>query len=104
MEEKRSNKAGTYILRESETKYNVFYVDSCGKDGKHRTHKIEQLAPDNFVLSDSEQRYRSLAELIAMHQDPDGSPYLVECLPPSEYGLSSISSSLLTNISVLTNK
>ncbi|XP_043290064.1 tyrosine-protein kinase JAK2 isoform X2 [Venturia canescens] len=89
IEEKRSNKAGTYILRESETKYNVFYLDWCGKDGKHRTHKIEQLGPDDFVLAESVQRYRSLAQLIAMHQDPEGPIYLVECLPPSEYGIGS---------------
>lgn len=87
MEEKRSNRPGTYVLRESETKYNVFYLDFCGKDSKPRTHRIEQFGPDDFVLLDSVQRYRSLGLLIASHQDPEGQVYLAECLPPSEYGL-----------------
>ncbi|XP_015116546.1 tyrosine-protein kinase hopscotch [Diachasma alloeum] len=85
LEEKRSNRAGTFILRESETKYNVYYLDACGKDCKPRTHKIEQLAPEEFILSDSVKVYQSLGQVIASHHDPDGSLYLSECLPPSEY-------------------
>ncbi|XP_046425755.1 tyrosine-protein kinase hopscotch isoform X1 [Neodiprion fabricii] len=85
LEEKRSNRPGTFVLRESETKYNVFYLDVCGKDSKPRTRKIEQLGPDEFILSDSVQRYTSLAQLVAAHQDPENQLYLRECLPPSEY-------------------
>ncbi|XP_012288894.1 tyrosine-protein kinase hopscotch [Orussus abietinus] len=85
LEEKRSNRPGTFILRESETKYNVFYLDVCGKDGKPRTRKIEQLGTDDFILSDCVQRYRSLGQLVASHQDPESQLYLKECLPPSEY-------------------
>ncbi|XP_015589166.1 tyrosine-protein kinase hopscotch isoform X2 [Cephus cinctus] len=85
LEEKRGNRIGSYILRESETKYNVYYLDICGKDGKPRTRKIEQLGCDDFILSDCVQRYRSLPQLISSHQDSEGQLYLRECLPPSEY-------------------
>ncbi|KAK0091600.1 hypothetical protein PV326_002968, partial [Microctonus aethiopoides] len=85
LEEKRSNHPGTFILRESETQYGVFYLDSCGKDGKPRTHKIEQYGPEEFVLSGTGWTYKSLAHLISAHQDPEGTLYLTECLPPSEY-------------------
>ena len=88
MKEKRSNRPGTYILRESETKYNVFYLDSCGKDRKPRTHKIEQFGPDDFVLSESVERFRSIPQLIASYRNPEGQLYLAECLPPSDYDIS----------------
>lgn len=64
----------------------MFYLDFIGKDGKPRTKRIEQLGPDSFVFSDSAVVYKSFNSLIAAHQDPEGQPYLLECLPPSEYG------------------
>ncbi|XP_014232207.1 tyrosine-protein kinase hopscotch [Trichogramma pretiosum] len=85
IDEKRSNRAGTFILRESETKYDTYYVDWCGQDGKTRTRKIEKIGPDDYALSDTYQRYKSIAEFIKLHKDPNKAPYLKECLPPSEY-------------------
>lgn len=86
LEEKRANRPGTFVLRESETKYHVFYLDACGKDGKPRTRKIEQLGPDEFLLTESTTKYKSIGQLVAAHQDPENQLYLRECLPPSEYG------------------
>jgi uncharacterized protein YigE (DUF2233 family) len=74
-------------LRESESKYDAFYLDACGKDSKPRTRRIEKLGPEDFALSDSMQRFKSIAQLVAAHQDPENSLYLNECLPPSEYGI-----------------
>ena len=61
-------------------------MDACGKDSKPRTRRIEKLGPEDFALSESMQRFKSIAQLIAAHQDPESSLYLNECLPPSEYG------------------
>lgn len=33
LEEKKQNRRGCYILRESEIKYNVYYIDVCTKTG-----------------------------------------------------------------------
>ncbi|XP_014296943.1 tyrosine-protein kinase hopscotch [Microplitis demolitor] len=85
LEQKRSNKPGTYILRECEKKYNVFYLDSCGKDNKPRTYKIEQFGPESFIISESVQIYKSIAQIISSFNDPEQTLYLSECLPPSEY-------------------
>lgn len=87
LEDKRSNRPGTFILRESESKYNTFYLDYCGKDSKPKTRRIEKLGPDDFALSDSMQRFKSIFQLIVAHKDPENILYLNECLPPSEYGL-----------------
>ncbi|OXU22374.1 hypothetical protein TSAR_007732, partial [Trichomalopsis sarcophagae] len=85
LEDKRANRAGTFILRESESKYDAYYLDACGRDSKPRTRKIEKIGPEDFALSESMQRFRSIAQLVAAHQDPEGALYLNECLPPSEY-------------------
>ena len=86
MEEKRANRPGTFILRESETKYNTYYLDYCGKDSKPRTQRIEKIGPGEFILSDTMQRYRSIHELILDHQSERNPLFLKECIPPSEYG------------------
>ncbi|KAF7385653.1 hypothetical protein HZH66_011495 [Vespula vulgaris] len=85
LEEKRANRPGSYILRESETEYNVYYFDSCGKDGNLMSQKIEELAVNEFVIQNNIERYKSLGHLICSFQDPESQPYLLECLPPSEY-------------------
>lgn len=74
-------------MRESETKYDTYYLDVCGRDSKPRTRKIEKIGPDDYALSESLQRFRSINQLISAHRDPDGLLYLNECLPPSEYGI-----------------
>ncbi|XP_051167397.1 tyrosine-protein kinase hopscotch [Leptopilina boulardi] len=84
LKEKRGNRFGTYILRESETMYNVIYLDACGKDGKPRTHRINQIGPNDFILSGTIQKFTSLAHLRKTYRDPDGQLYLGECIPASE--------------------
>ncbi|XP_014205005.1 tyrosine-protein kinase hopscotch [Copidosoma floridanum] len=88
LDNERSNRPGTFILRESETKYNAYYLDACGKDLKPRTWRIEKLGPEDFALSDSMQRFKSIAELLSAHKDPENSLYLNECLFPSERDVS----------------
>ncbi|EZA58280.1 hypothetical protein DMN91_006513 [Ooceraea biroi] len=86
LKEKRANKPGTYVLRESEDAYNVYYIDVCGKDGKVLSQKVEQTVSNQFVIPDSStQSYESLGQLISSFQNSDNSFCLEECLPPSEY-------------------
>ncbi|KAK2578134.1 hypothetical protein KPH14_012606 [Odynerus spinipes] len=85
LEEKRANRPGSYILRESETEYNVYYFDVCGKDGSLISQRIEELVPNEFVIPNCTQRYKSLGHFISLYQDPESELYLAECLPPSEY-------------------
>lgn len=33
LESKRGNRAGCFIIRESESKYNSYYIDVCMKEG-----------------------------------------------------------------------
>lgn len=87
LKEKRANKTGTYILRESETEYDIYYIDVCGADGKISTQKIEQIASDEFALLNNTERYKSLGHLTSSFQEPTNALYLAECLPPSEYGM-----------------
>ncbi|KAF7995940.1 hypothetical protein HCN44_007047 [Aphidius gifuensis] len=90
IKEKRSNKPGTYILRECDKKYNVYYIDVCGNDSKPKTYKIEQICDDEFILADCVKTFKSLTQLVLSHNDPNGNLYLSECIPPSEYDKSSL--------------
>ncbi|XP_050456065.1 tyrosine-protein kinase hopscotch [Cataglyphis hispanica] len=88
LREKRANKPGTYILRESETEYDVYYIDVCNIAGKPQSAKVKQIGPNDFRLDSCTQSYTSLGDLISSLHDPISSWYLVECLPPSEYDMS----------------
>lgn len=89
LKEKHANKPGTYLLRESETEYGVYYIDFCNKAGKVQSQRVEQIGSNEFLLSDScSQSYRSLGHLISSFQDPANSLYLEYCSPPSEYDIS----------------
>ncbi|XP_014484244.1 PREDICTED: tyrosine-protein kinase hopscotch [Dinoponera quadriceps] len=88
LKEKRANKAGTYMLRESESEYDVYYIDVCGADGKISTQRVEQVASNEFTLPSSTERYKSLGHLISSFQESTNPLYLAECLPPSEYDVS----------------
>lgn len=91
LQQKRANKPGSYLLRESETEYNVFYLDACNKDGKLFSKRIEEKVSGNdFVIAGVLGRFGSLAQCVSSFQDSEGHPYLTECLPPSEYGKSNI--------------
>ncbi|CAK9807573.1 Tyrosine-protein kinase hopscotch [Anthophora plagiata] len=86
LQQKRANKPGSYLLRESETEYNVYYLDACNKEGKLFSKRIEErISSDNFLITGVPGRYNSLAQCVASFQDPEGQSYLSECLPPSEY-------------------
>nr|CAI5847138.1 unnamed protein product [Callosobruchus analis] len=89
LESKRSNKPGCFIIRESESKYNHYYIDVCMKDGmKPKTFKLEKITGDEFIFNDDLTRYKSIQQLMAAYSDPNGAIYLQECLPPSEYDIS----------------
>ncbi|XP_015172173.1 PREDICTED: tyrosine-protein kinase hopscotch isoform X1 [Polistes dominula] len=84
IEEKRANRPGSYIIRESETEYNVYYIDYCGKDGNITSQRIEDRV-NTFVIPNSIQTFKSLGHFISSCQDSESLPHLLECLPPSEY-------------------
>ncbi|KAF5275199.1 hypothetical protein FQR65_LT04231 [Abscondita terminalis] len=86
LQEKRNNHPGCFIIRESESKFNVYYIDVCMKDSKKpKTFKLEQLLNDEFIFNDDLNKYKSVHQLIAAYSDPEGYIYLGDCLPPSEY-------------------
>ncbi|KZC14013.1 Tyrosine-protein kinase JAK2 [Dufourea novaeangliae] len=89
LQQKRANKPGSYLLRESETEYNVYFLDACNKEGKLFTKKIEERV-DEFVITGISGRYNSLAQCVASFKNSEGHSYLTECLPPSEYDKSSL--------------
>lgn len=47
---------------------------------------MERLNEDEFIFNDDLRRYKNIHQLMAAYNDPQGSIYLHECLPPSEYG------------------
>lgn len=51
------------------------------------SQRIEEIAVNEFVIQNSIERYKSLGHFISSFQDPESQPYLLECLPPSEYGM-----------------
>ncbi|CAG9828556.1 unnamed protein product [Diabrotica balteata] len=114
LEEKRGNRAGCFIVRESESKYNDYYIDVCIKDNlKPRTFKLEKISGGELIftndLANDLTKYKSIQQLMSAYQDPNASVYLQECLPPSEYDISplllcrseTLVGDLLTDSSVL---
>ncbi|XP_018575344.1 tyrosine-protein kinase hopscotch [Anoplophora glabripennis] len=89
LESKRGNRAGCFILRESESKYNSYYIDVCMKEGlKPKTFKLEKITGDEFIFNDDLTRYKSIQQLMMGYNDPNKAIFLQECLPPSEYDVS----------------
>ncbi|XP_044265655.1 tyrosine-protein kinase hopscotch [Tribolium madens] len=92
LEEKRSNRPGCFIIRESAVKYSDYYIDVCMKDNlnppKPKTFKLERITGDEFIFNDDLTRYKSIQQLMAAYNDPNGPIFLQECLPPSEYDVS----------------
>ncbi|XP_065168066.1 tyrosine-protein kinase hopscotch-like [Atheta coriaria] len=86
LEEKRSNNHGSFILRECETKYNTCFMDVCtGENSKPKTFKLEYLSNDEFIFNDDLVKYKTISQLMAAYNNANGTIYLKECLPPSEY-------------------
>ncbi|XP_031329480.1 tyrosine-protein kinase hopscotch [Photinus pyralis] len=99
LEEKRGNRPGCFILRESQLKYNTYYIDVCMRESaKPKTFKLEKLATDEFIFNDDLNRYKSIQHLMLSYNDPKESIYLKECLPPSEYDISPLLLSRTDNI------
>ncbi|XP_060536188.1 tyrosine-protein kinase hopscotch-like [Cylas formicarius] len=90
LEDKRANRTGCFIIRESETNYNTYYIDVCVKDSiKPKTYKVEKIK-DEFIFNGDITRYKTIQQLIKAYSDPEGAIFLQECLPPSEYDLSQV--------------
>ncbi|XP_018333328.1 tyrosine-protein kinase hopscotch [Agrilus planipennis] len=86
LEEKRGNHPGCFILRECETRYNVYFIDVCIKNcSKPKTYKLEKLPNNELIFNDDLTKYKNVFQLIKAYSDPNGSIFLQECLPPSEY-------------------
>ena len=47
---------------------------------------MERISGDEFIFNDDLTRYKSIPQLVAAYNDPNGAIFLQECLPPSEYG------------------
>lgn len=103
LKEKRDNDAGCYLLRESETEYDTFYLDVCCQIStkektksktKSYTIKAEHLKDEEgvrssvFILTHDNSSYSSMRELIKSHRVEGSDIWLKECLPPSEFELS----------------
>lgn len=86
LDAKRGNHPGCFILRESDVKYNVYYIDLCIKgSSKPKTFKLERISNDEFIFNDDFRTYTNINQLITAYSEPEGNIYLAECLPPSEY-------------------
>ncbi|XP_063222235.1 tyrosine-protein kinase hopscotch [Bacillus rossius redtenbacheri] len=84
LEEKRGNQPGCYILRESETKYDVYYLDVCtSSSAKPTSHRIDRLEDGQYLFCADNKKYDTLPRLVLAYKTPHGE--LQECLPPSEY-------------------
>ncbi|XP_071446998.1 tyrosine-protein kinase hopscotch [Hetaerina americana] len=86
LEDKRENKPGCFILRESETKYDTFFIDVCSRDSsKPTTYKITKSSKEDYVFSADGVSYPTIVDLINAYRKKEGTVVLEECLPPSEY-------------------
>ena len=90
LKEKCANELGSYILRESETEYCVYYIDVYNKDGTISSQEVVETKPDKFVMTNSSRVYESLRHLISSFQNPNESVYFGKCLGFSEYGIYNI--------------
>lgn len=100
LKEKRENNPGCFLLRESETEYDVYYIDVCceksTKDkqkSKTKSYKIKQEHSETgegvrtsvFILTHDGSSYSSMQDLIKIHRSEGSEICLKECLPPSEF-------------------
>ncbi|XP_065205538.1 tyrosine-protein kinase hopscotch [Planococcus citri] len=91
LEEKRSNKIGCFILRESDLEYDTYFIDVCTKAStKPVTYKIEMTNNKQYRLCSSKTTYASIPAIIAAHKTEQADFILRECLPPSEFDQSNL--------------
>ncbi|XP_025075484.1 tyrosine-protein kinase hopscotch [Pogonomyrmex barbatus] len=88
LKEKCANEPGSYILRECEEEYYVYYIDVYEKDGTICSHRVEESKPNQFKMSNT--IYKSLRHLISSFQDPNDNIYFGKCLGFSEYDKSKL--------------
>lgn len=53
---------------------------------KPKTYKLERITGEEFIFHDDVTKYKTLQQLMKAYNDPNRSIYLLECIPPSEYG------------------
>ncbi|KAK9497663.1 hypothetical protein O3M35_004350 [Rhynocoris fuscipes] len=85
LEQKRDNKPGCFIIRESELCFNLYYIDVCNEARKTVTYRVDYRGEGVFWFSADSQTYSSLQELIMKHRSVNSPVPLLECIPPSEY-------------------
>lgn len=92
LEEKKNNKPGSFILRQSDRTYDVYYLDFCVKNrSKPVTYKIEMTSEGRYVMeNDKTKTYESLKHLLNDYRSPNGEIFLQECVPPSEFDQSNL--------------
>lgn len=90
LEEKSGNELGCYLLRESETQYDEFFLDlivnvNIPDMGKILTFKIYKDENDFYFTEDGSYGFPSIAQLLA-HLSKEINISFSRCIPPSEYG------------------
>jgi len=91
LEEKRNSAPGCFIMRQCETKYDVYYLDVCTKESsKPKSYKIEKRSEEGYFFSGDEKIYTSITQLVAAYRSGKDVISLQECLPPSEYDKSNL--------------
>ena len=79
LKEKCANELGSYILRESETEYCVYYIDVYNKAGTISSQEIVEAKPE-FVMTNSSRVHESLRHLISSFQKPNENPMKIDIL------------------------
>lgn len=91
MKNKRQNRQGCYLLRESHLNYDEYCLDVCLEEGEQATtFFIEKSAEGCTFKGLGGKTYPSIPELLTNHQEVTKKIPgfdLKECLPPSENGI-----------------
>ena len=80
-------KAGSYILRQSQRHFNLYYIHVIMPDGKRPSWQITRSKEDHYtlVLDDGPQVFVSWKDMIRFLRSPDSPLPLRDCIHPSEY-------------------
>lgn len=90
LEEKCGNEIGCYLLRESESTYDEYYVDlfistETPDCDKIYTFKIYNDETGFYYLEDGSAGFPSVSQLLSYHSKEIQINFS-RCIPPSEYG------------------
>lgn len=86
LQEKRQNRAGCFILRES-WKYDTYCLDICVENQTTPQTLIIETNGETFNFKDSSELFPSLPLLLSNFSE-DKQGILRDCVPPSEYDIS----------------